>query len=73
MGGKCADLHAKMSDIDDPANEERRKMNELARNDATDFMDRGRTSNKSTPIVTSTPRQTATPDDASSVEMRRAQ
>ena len=43
-----------------------RKINELARNDATDFIDRGRASDKRSPIGMSTPRQTtSTPDDAS--------
>ena len=42
-------------------------MHELARNDATDFMNRGRTSDKRSPIVTSTTRQTTSiPDDGSS-------
>ena len=62
-----------MSTKDDPAKEERRKIEELARNVPTDSIYRGRAFGKRSPLGTSTPKQLATsnPDAASSVEMRK--
>ena len=65
-----------MSNKDDPAQEERRKIQELARNVPTDSIYRGRAFDKRSPLGTSTPRQyqhaTSNPDAASSVEMRKS-
>ena len=65
-----------MSTKDDPAQEERRKTQELARNVPTDSIYRGRAFDKRSPLGTSTPRQyqhaTSNPDAASSVEMRKS-
>ena len=65
-----------MSTKDDPAQEERRKIQELARNVPTDSIYRGRAFDKRSPLGTSTPKQyqhaTSNPDAASSVEMRKS-
>ena len=65
-----------MSTKDDPAQEERRKIQELARNVPTDSIYRGRAFDKRSPLGTSTPNQyqhaTSNPDAASSVEMRKS-
>ena len=65
-----------MSTKDDPAQEERRKIQELARSVPTDSIYRGRAFDKRSPLGTSTPNQyqhaTSNPDAASSVEMRKS-
>ena len=65
-----------MSTKDDPAQEERRKIQELARNVPTDSIYRGRAFDKRSPLGTSTPKQyqhtTSNPDAASSAEMRKS-
>ena len=65
-----------MSTKDDPTQEERRKIQELARNVPTDSIYRGRAFDKRSPLGTSTPKQyqhaTSNPDAASSVEMRKS-
>ena len=62
-----------MSNIDDPMKEERREIEELARNAPTDSICRGWAFDKRSPLGTSTPKQltTSTPEEAASVEMRK--